>query len=399
MRGLVFIISGIMAMWLFVVISCKKTYLPLASSANVSYLVVEGTINTGNGITDSTVITLGHTVTLSGKTSPKPELKALITVEPDQNAGPGSHGLSERGNGRYVAGPLNLDNTLKYRLRIKTSSGKEYLSDAVEVKSTPPIDSIGYIVHKDGVHLYSNAHDSNNNTRYYRWDYIETWQFHAKYESDYVTNGTEIVPRDRHKLLYVCFNTDTSSAIIINSSAKLSQDVIFQNALTTIPSTSEKIETKYSILVRQYAITKEAFDFWQNLKKNTEQLGSIFDAQPTQISGNIHCTSNSAEPVIGYISSSNMQTKRIFIANSQLPNYITTYPYQCEEDSLLYCRGPHPCKNEVDLYLINPNSGNIPTRPILDSINPTIILGYFAADRTCMDCTIRGFQKQPDFWK
>ena len=399
MRGLVLVIFVFMTMWLFVVISCKKPYLPPASSTNAHYLVVEGTINTGNGPTDSTIITLRHTVTLSGKTSAQPELNAVITVEPDQNADVGSHGLSETGKGRYVSGPLGLDNMLKYRLRIKTSSGKEYLSDAVDVKSTPPIDSIGYTAAKDGVHLYSNAHDPNNNTRYYRWDYIETWQFHAKYESDYVTNGTEIVPRDQRKLLYSCYQTDTSSTIILNSSAKLAEDVIFQNPLTTIPSTSEKIETKYSILVRQYAITKEAFDFWQNLKKNTEQLGSIFDAQPSQISGNIHCTSNAAEPVIGYISASSMQTKRIFITNSQLPNYITTYPYQCEEDSLLYCRGPAPCKNEVQLYLINPNSGNIPTRPVLDSINPTIILGYFATDRTCMDCTIRGFQKQPDFWR
>jgi hypothetical protein len=123
---------------------------------------------------------------------------------------------------------------------------------------------------------------------------------------------------------------------VIASSAKLSSDVIFQAPVTTILSTNEKISVRYSILLRQYALTKEAYEFWENIRKNTEQLGSIFDAQPSQLQGNIHCISNPTEPVIGFVTITNIQRKRIFIDNSQLPlEWYPTYPYYCEADTAL----------------------------------------------------------------
>src|SRR5262249_36219111 len=107
-----------------------------------------------------------------------------------------------------------------------------------------------------------------------------------------------------------------------------SSDIINQQLIETIPARSEKIGFKYSILVNEYAITEEAFAYWQSLKKNTEQLGTLFDEQPTQqVSGNIHCVSNPNEPVIGFIASGTMQQKRIFISNDDLPywDYVAYY--------------------------------------------------------------------------
>lgn len=387
-----------MAMWLFVATSCKQPYIAPAISSGANYLVVEGFINAGSNAADSTVFRLSRTVNLSGKTSSKPELKATVTVIDSVPGATFNLDIPEAGKGKYAYDfALGLPSPSKCRLKIVTSNGKIYLSDFVDVRTTPPIDSVGYTKQSNGIQLYSNAHDPTNNTRYYRWDYTETWLFHAKYESQYITNGHQIVPRTRDQFTYFCYQSDTSSSIILNSSAKLSKDVIDHNPLVFIPSTSEKIEARYSIFLRQYAITKEAYDFWQNLRKNTEQLGSIFDAQPSEISGNIHCTTNPSEPVIGYLSATNAQTKRIFIDNNELPrDWLPNYPYQCEEDSLLFCRGV-PCKDEVALYLIDINSGNIATGAILDQ--DTNLIGYRSTDRKCVDCTLRGTTRQPDFWR
>ncbi len=56
------------------------------------------------------------------------------------------------------------------------------------------------------------------------------------------------------------------------------------------------------------------------MKGNTENVGSIFGSQPNEITGNIHCVSNSSEPVIGYIGAGRSQHERIFISNSDMPS-------------------------------------------------------------------------------
>jgi hypothetical protein len=367
---------------------CKKPYLPPIINTSTNYLVVEGVINSG---ADSTVIKLSRTVNISGTVVANPELNAKVTVESDANT---TYALQELGKGGYGSAGLNLDNSHKYHLHIFTSSGKEYLSDFEAVKTTPPIDSVGFIQQSNGINLYVNTHDPNNNTRYYRWDYTETWNFHAEYAAAYITDGTKLSIRTPAQQIYSCFAGNPSSNILLGSSAALAQDNIFQSPLTQIASTSEKLEAKYSILVKQYALSNDAYNFWQNLKKNTEQLGSIFDAQPSEVPGNIHCVTTPAEPVIGYVSVGTVSQKRIFISNTQLPlTWVPTYPYQCELDTFLYARQG---QNDVALFLIPLNYSALAITPV--SINGNA-LGFFGADPECADCTIRGTTVQPPFWK
>jgi hypothetical protein len=369
---------------------CKTSYSPGPVSSSASYLVVEGTINTG---ADSTIIHLSHTVQLSSGIDSSVVTGAQVIVESSSNA---SYPLSEIGKGIYASANLGLDSTQQYRLHIKTSDGKEYLSDLVQSKPTPPIDSIGFTTSNNVLQLYVNTHDPKGVTRYYRWQYQETWQFHAKYFSSYYSNGSAIIPRTLDQIRYYCFQNHFSSSILLGSSAKLSQDVISQQPILSIPSTSEKIELKYSILLKQYALTKDAYNYWQNLKKNTEQLGSIFDAQPSEIQGNIHCISNPHEPVIGYISVGSVKQKRIFIDSGQLPlSWVPTYPYVCTQDSMWFCKLPS-CINEVAQDLI-PNPGAYqPTQQFY--INGALE-GYLASSPECTDCTLRGTQQTPAFWK
>lgn len=390
-------------------ISCRKPYNPPATTTSNSYLVVEGVINSG---TDSTIIKLSQTVNLSSKVSLNPLTGAVLTVESDQN---GSYPLTESVHGTYVSGGLNLNNTQKYRLRIKTVN-EEYLSDFVAVVNSPPIDSVNYTIQSNGVNIYSNTHDPQNNTKYYRWDYIETYIFHSKYDSFYKSNGDTVLFRDLvNDEIYSCWRSDTSSTIIIKSSAKLSKDIIFSNPITFVSSTSEKFTQKYSILVRQYALTSAAYNFWINLKKNTEQLGSIFDAQPSQINGNIHSTTNPSEPVIGYISVGSVASQRIYITANQLPlsfSPISVYPDDCTLDSLRFIYyPPHhvlPVFQEDEFFnykrkaFLGPDSRLIPINAIDSFIvreGRDTLLGHTGAFPECVDCTLRGTNKKPNFWK
>ncbi len=357
--------------------ACRKPYAPPAIKSGQSYLVVEGFINTG---ADTTKIKLSRTVNLSNKTATNPVTGAIVTVE---SKGGADYQLTEITSGTYIATTLNLDNTQQYRLRIRTADNKQYVSDFVAVMVTPPIDNVGFnVVTKPdtGVQVYASTHGPDNSTRYYRWDYDETWEFHAKYQSDWETNGYQIVPRVVSR--YICFKTDTSSTVVLGSSAKLQHNVIYQAPIAFISFTSEKIEMDYSILLRQYAVTADAYSFWTNLKTNTEQLGSIFDAQPSQLAGNIHNVNDASEPVIGYMSACNVTTQRIFITSNQLPYWVPTYPYpNCDiEDA----HTPGDIAQQIPLG-----------SPIIPLSKGGATFTYY----TCADCTIRGSLKRPSFWQ
>jgi hypothetical protein len=388
-------------------LGCKKPYLPPIISSPGAYLVVEGVIAGGS---QPTIIKLSRTVNLSNTVSLNPVKGVVLTVESNQSD---SYPLLETTPGTYVSAGITLDNSKKYRLRIKTTDNKQYLSDFVVVVNSPPIDSVYYKTSTNGLNMYADTHDPQNNTRYYRWDYQETWIIHSTYDSYFKSNGDTVLFRDLvNDNIYQCWSSDSSSTIVLNSSAKLSKDIITDNLITSIPVSSEKIGVKYSILIRQYALSADAYSFWQNLKKNTEQLGSIFDAEPTQLIGNIHSITNVSEAVIGYISAGNVSSQRIFIANQQLPAWQATLAYpNCTIDSLLFKyqipHSPQVVYQEDQFY--NYNSPRflgtstqlipigpiyIPGRHIRDSL-----VGHTGAFPECVDCTLRGTNKQPVFWK
>jgi len=381
--------------------SCKKPYNPPAIAASASYLVVAGVINAGP---DSTIINLSRTVNLSSKVTVNPELNATVVIQSDQNA---VYPLYETSNGNYVAAGLNLDNAHNYRLSIRTSNNGQYYSDYVPVLNSPPIDSLYFTATSTGVNIYSATHDPSNKIKYYRWDYQETWIIHPPFDSGFISNGDTVLIRTPAQQVYKCWQTETSSTIVLGSSAKLARDVIVDNPVTALPGLSPKIANEYSIIVRQYALTADAYSFWINLKKNTEQLGSIFDAQPSQISGNIHSATNPSEPVIGYVSIGSTASQRIFITTQQLPAYgppNEDYPPNCEAVSYLYnyyAPGSTIPVNQVDEYINYDKGGStaplIPIAPIAQPGGP--ILGFTAAPAICVDCTLRGTNIQPAYWK
>jgi hypothetical protein len=371
---------------------CKKPYLPHIISSPGTFLVVEGVISSG---IQSTVVKLSRSVNLSSAISANSVSGAVLTVESNQND---SYRLYETTAGTYVSDNIMLDNSKRYHLRIKTANNKEYLSDFGAVKINPPIDSIGYLIQSNGIQVYVNTHNPANNTRYYRWEYEETWRFHTRYPSNFTSDGKIIIPRPPNQQIYYCYSNDKSSSIILGSSAKLTQDIIYQAPITQVAANSEKIETKYSILVKQYALTSDAFNYWQSLKKNTEQLGSIFDAQPSNLKGNIQCLTDPSEFVIGYISVTNIQQKRVYINNSELPtSWLPDNPYDCRLDTFLYCRkNTKPCIDDVGMFLVPIGSPYLPVAPIFSG---PVVIGYLGTGTQCTDCTTRGFTTPPGFWK
>jgi hypothetical protein len=396
---------------------CKKSYLPPPINVPASYLVVEGVINTDFG---TTTIKLSKTVNISANTSDNPVLNAIVTIESDQG---NSYPVPEAGNGKYISATLSLDNTAKYRLRIKTVDNREYVSDFVPVLNPPPIDSVSFAVKSNGIQMYVSTHDPQNHTRFYRWEYEETWVLHTAFYSLYKSNGDTVIERDlNNDQIYQCWRSDTSTTIILATSSGLSRDVIASVPVTFVESGSRKLlgrqsqiaiqalpqTNAYSILVKQFALTREAYDYWTNIKKNTQDVGRLFDPLPTEIRGNIHSVTSPLEPVLGYISAGGFTTKRIFIANGQIPRLWTlNSPYDgCRLDSLYLdtLRKGELTRTNEENGVFNLNKGaqtNLLQIPVfaIDNIIGGGIIGHTGGTPQCVDCTLQGTNQTPLFWQ
>jgi hypothetical protein len=363
--------------FLLLATACKQTYMPPIVAHPPNNLVVEGFIET-NGA-DPTSFTLSRTVKLDSNTY-TPEPGATVTIEDTlQNKYP----LTENTPGTYTYPAHQFNNNASYRLRITTTAGKEYASDFFPLVANPDIDSITWsrlqTSARNGMQIYANTHDPQNNARYFRFEYQETWEFHSAFEQTikYIP-GTGLVG-NVPITDYICWHNNNSSDIVLASSVQLSQNLIFHAPIVFIPDGAQQLSVRYSILVKQYALTKEAFAWWQILQKNTEQIGSIFGVQPSVNPGNIHCTTDTAEQVLGYASGGNTHSQRIFITKEQAE------PWD-------YSSGCVDAKIDPSAFQSAFNQGYVPwyQEPNGGSVH--------YSTNTCVDCTLTGTNIKPTFW-
>ncbi|GGG06941.1 DUF4249 domain-containing protein [Pontibacter amylolyticus] len=372
--------------WLVMLLvsGCVDPYFPEVKESGSSFLVVNGFLN-ANG---PTTIQLLRSQSLNDTEAPPAEENATVIVESENGERFGLHGT---GYGTYRHPNLQLRADSKYRLYIRTRSGSEYASDYVEVKTSPAIESVNWKAEGGEVKIYVNSQDPNNSTHYYKWDYEETWQFRSALYSVLIYENGQVRFREPSDVpIAYCWKSDNSTRVEIGSSVKLSEDRISNYRILSIPYNSEKISMKYSILVKQYALTREAFEYLEMLKKNTENIGTLFDPLPSQLTSNIRSLSNPDETVIGYISATTMETKRIFVSSRDLPRDWRLYYPSCEVDTVMISSGQVQ-ERFTGGYLIPVDEIYSPTSPVA--------IGYTYGTRACVDCTLQGTNVKPAYWE
>ncbi len=359
---------------------CLDPYAPPKVSGSSNYLVVSGFLNAGG----SCSITLSRSQLLSSTDVPASVSDASVFIQ-DENGVTST--LTFQGYGVYSNSNLNLDFQNTYRLHIVTSNGESYNSDYVPIVQSPPIDTVGWTLSQQGsvepeLNIYVSAQGNNNQSPYYFWNYKETWEYNAAYPTDLKLINGQVVPN--FDSTYFCWRTLSSTGILISSTKQLSQNVVNQFTITSNPDNSVKFLKGYSILVTQLSLTQDAFEYWQQLRATTENLGTIFGPLPSQFNGNIHSISNHSEPVFGFFSASSVSEKRIFIKPGQFPT-----------PSAAVLTGYEDCQlNQLLVKDIN----NLGGSAIVSSygVGP---VGYNITSIDCVDCRLKGGTNiKPSFW-
>lgn len=357
--------------------ACKEPFTPEVDKKNMNLLVVEGNISDG---TAPTTVRLSRTAEV-GDVTYSVETNALVWVEDEQAS---RYYLPGKNDGTYTAVLAGLSAEKKYRLRIQVG-GSDYASEFVTMKRTPPIDQVGWVKGASGVSIGVSTHDSQGSTRYYRWEYSHTWEFRSPYISTIDYQNRAIVDRPNYMDIYKCWKSENSTLILIGSSASLSQDVIKDFRLLNIPANSWQLSVLYSVLVRQYAMSEAEYKYWQKIKKNTEEIGSIFDPQPSEIPGNVKCLTRPEEQVLGFVGASVPQEKRIFISADEVR------PWHYQQDCAMVDVSADPDSLESAF-------GYNMAEPLEKYITEKGQTRYTGTSTMCVDCTLRGTNIKPSFW-
>jgi hypothetical protein len=272
------------------------------------------------------------------------------------------------------------------------------------LQSVPAIDSIYFardqeLVNnntesEDGIRIFLDSKPVDKN-QYFRWSYEETWKFAIPVpkQFNYVNKDTFLPV---HMQQY-CWKNHSSDEILIGSVYSGQSGTIRKEPITFIASDkSDRLMIEYSILIKQYSLSKDEYDFWNNLSKVNETGSDIFASQPFPVISNIHNINNPTERVLGYFQVSAVKEKRTFITFNQIvPLHL---PYYHNDNCQRIEAVPEPGMSFDDLYSIFCITSNFVFIAPLYAADTGAIIGLVFARPECANCSLTGTDTEPGFW-
>jgi hypothetical protein len=98
---------------------------------------------------------------------------------------------------------------------------------------------------------------------------------------------------------------------MLRNTKSLDQSKISGQLIRFIPAASHITRYRYNILVQQFCLSEESYNYWENLRVISEEQGSLADIQPGSLNGNIFSTINSDETVLGFFGAGRVSEKRL----------------------------------------------------------------------------------------
>lgn len=358
-----------------------------------------------------------HSIELSRTTSidsteVNPEKNALVSII-DNNGS--VYSFEEKEHGIYTS-VMNFSAEIgrSYFLKIQTSDGKTYSSKPQNLPSSSEIAEVNTSIEENldsdfpNLVFKVNSSPLSEEGKYYRYEYDETFKVKSNFWNPQKIEIISDTPPYEFELVYktpevdgtgVCFVSNSSNDIKITETKSLSEDKVLNFPVCKIPLNSYRIGIRYSILVKQYVLNKESYDFYSLLSKFSNPDDVFTQIQVGNIPSNI---SSDNEPdlnkVMGFFEVSSVSTKRIFINRDE----ITTIGYKNYTDG-------YNCDLTLNPFILD-SDGSSPLLELLRSGwvylgapegDPPIIPPnhpYRVIKETCGDCKHLGPISPPDFW-
>lgn len=382
---------GLLFSLLALIESCIDPVMPkLSGNDSESLLVVDGQITNEEG---PFRVKLTTSVPINLTFSPQPVLNANVRIADDQG---NSFQLLGDSNGTYETADKTLrglpDNT--YTLYITTPDSVKYISSPVLMQEVPDIDNVYFeevtntrfdqtqTYQENWLNILVDTHDANNKNKYWQYEFEETWEVimisdHVKVLHN-VENPSDFSFENINQSYdkKICWVTMPSTPILIASTVNQPVDELKGFLIQSLGPGEAKLHIRYSILVRQFSISPENYNYWKQMKTTNENAGGIYSTVPAPVFGNI-TSLNGTKKALGYFSASSVTEKRLFINNS-----------------------------DQNVQTININDGCSYFDYALPSWIPKSYFGQevntgtkvYTSSDFCADCTSFGTNVKPSYW-
>jgi hypothetical protein len=292
----------------------------------------------------------------------------------------------------------------KYRLDITTNQGKSYYSTSETLTTVNEIQSIDATVttvkNDRGVQINVKNFDPTGTSKYYRYEYEETYKViapqwvpftaTATYEPQQNTYSIQVKPRvDERK---TCYSTIKSNSILITTTGGLTEDRV-NFPIRFISNKNYIISHRYSILIHQYIQSLEAYTYYKTLKKTSSSQNLLSQNQPGFFFGNIKSIDAPNEKVIGFFEVTSVSSKRIYFnysdlfPNEPLPPFYNGCPLKemkfCFDSNDPACQGSSIVSYFQSQSLIYAADSG---------------MYYYLVEPPCGDCTTISSNIKPAFW-
>jgi Domain of unknown function (DUF4249) len=232
-----------------------------------------------------------------------------------------------------------------YYVKIRTLDGREYQSKPERILPPVPIDTYRIdfssniseqrpfklsIITKDPI--------EKGNLYKWRWSHYDT------------TNACKVViPRQEGggttKLINPCCEKcwdyePCKDCLYIGSDAFTNGKTI-TTEVGYFPFESRK---HYFIVLEQFSISPEYYQFWKITQSQISNSGGIFDNAPAQAQGNLYNIKDSTDQVLGYFSASGLTQKPIYVIRDKREYPVRPLP---KEYALVYLAKCVPCQGEI----------------------------------------------------
>lgn len=230
------------------------------------------------------------------------------------------------GNYQLVTGELIGIVGQSYHIEIKLANGATYYSIADNIPEKVKGDSVFFdfqyqeetinesIIRKPFVQVFIATPLPDNTTPYWlKWEVNRMYSFPENIWSTFPPPP---------KICYIPLETNQQELNLFDGGEVAATYLPkWEVAQRLLPLSDMEFRGRHYYLVNQQSITEGAYNYWDKVNLVANQTGSIFDAPPAAIPGNIYNLNDPEEVVLGYFELANTDSLRGFFTESDFTNF------------------------------------------------------------------------------
>ncbi len=238
----------------------------------------------------------------------------------------GRTNLIDQKNGKYQTSQnFKGKSGVAYHVEVVLSNGKRYQSlpetllpateiiqGSFEKRDLEVVTetSTGFV---KSIFFKLDIQDNPEQNDYYRWRYRGTYQVFAPLGN---LPDTCIIACPRGpcwETIADCWATDFDFQFLkVDSDTRFNGELLKEFEIYSI-QVDRRFNIGYSALIEQHAISERSHNYWQAVKNQIGNNGTIFETPNFRINGNIRAVEDPDEFVLGYFNVSSVSSVRVFV--------------------------------------------------------------------------------------